>query len=163
MRVDTRFYTSLVLCLMLVACGQKKETGSDGLHGNERTPSEPQNEPDSLCFAYLNEKDTVRLHIYQNTAGKVKGRLTYKLFEKDLNSGTFEGERSGDTLIAAYRFVSEGRISTREVAFLFKDNLVLEGYGPMEKKGEVFRFVAPEELTFGQGIQLLRVNCGGGE
>ncbi len=148
--------------LVLMACGQRNGSNTDNFHDNVRDQSASDPKVENICFAYLGEKDTVRLQIDQKADGKVKGVLVYKLFEKDLNSGSFEGEMSGDTLIAEYSFAAEGKRSKREVAFLFRDNLVLEGYGPVKEEDGVFRFETPNELEFGQGIQLLRINCEGG-
>ncbi|QDH81019.1 hypothetical protein FKX85_19005 [Echinicola soli] len=162
MIINKNINISLILLLLLMACGQRNGKDSDRILDNERGLSESYPEKDNICYAYLNEKDTVRLQIDQKADGKIRGRLTYKLYEKDINSGSFEGKMLGDTLFAEYRFASEGKISKREVAFLFKDNLVLEGYGPMTQDGDIFRFESPERLAFGQGIQLLRINCDGG-
>lgn len=152
-------YFLYVLVLMFWACSQKDTSKKDGLPGMTDAPSDTAQSSGESCYAFINEKDTVQLHIVQKHDGKVKGTLTYRLFEKDANSGEIEGKMLGDTLIALYNFTSEGRLSKREVAFLFKDNLVLEGYGPLKEEGDMLRFESLESLEYGNGIELLQVRC----
>jgi hypothetical protein len=58
----------------------------------------------------------------------------FKFYEKDSNKGVIDGKLNGDTLLADYKFMSEGIQSTRQVIFLIKDSNATEGYGPMEEK-----------------------------
>ncbi|WP_162633107.1 hypothetical protein [Echinicola strongylocentroti] len=160
---DIKSYIIPLVALILGACGQRSGEGSDRLYEEEVGLSDSLSTHGEVCYAYLNEKDTVRLHVKNKRKGRMTGTLIYRFFEKDANSGAFDGEMKGDTLLAEYTFASEGRISTREVAFLFKDNLVVEGHGPMEEEGGVLRFATSKHLEFGGGIELLRVKCDGSD
>lgn len=92
----------------------------------------------SDCYVYIKNRDTANLKI--NIEGEeLTGELSYKLFEKDSNTGKIAGEMRGDTIIAEYIFDSEGMRSVREVAFLKKaDGNIYEGFGEvMEKDGKM--------------------------
>lgn len=89
----------------------------------------------------------------------IKGYLTYSLYQKDKNNGTFEGEMHHDTLIADYTFNSEGNTSVREIAFLLKDTLLIEGYGEMKYKGEKLVFKNTKYLSFPGTIVLRKTSC----
>jgi hypothetical protein len=82
--------------------------------------------------------------------------LTYNIFEKDGNMGSLRGRVIGDTILAAYTFQSEGVTSVREVAFLKKDSILVEGFAPMDEAGEHFANRAELDFT---GIVLNAVNC----
>lgn len=82
------------------------------------------------CYTMDNGKDKIEMNIVKN-ANMVTGDLTYAYFEKDKNSGTIKGEMAGDTLLAIYSFMSEGRESARQVAFLKNGDEFMEGYGNM--------------------------------
>lgn len=109
----------------------------------------------STCYGSYTDKDSVFLKL-TITGDKVVGDLTYKLFEKDRNRGTFEGILQGDTILASYQFQSEGTTSTREVAFLKKDNELVEGFAPMDSTGT--HFLNKHDLDFA-GIVLMPDEC----
>ncbi len=111
-----------------------------------------------LCFGSALKQDTIMLNAKTN-GDSVAGSLTYNLFEKDRNSGTISGKLSGDTLLADYSFMSEGRESVRQVVFLKKDTLLLEGYGNMKELDGKFVFENLKEVKFGDGIVLQKTAC----
>ncbi|WP_420457823.1 hypothetical protein [Neolewinella sp.] len=110
------------------------------------------------CYTYAenNSRVAAELETHDQT---VEGTLTYDLYQKDRNQGTFNGILHGDTLIGVYTFQSEGRTSKREVAFLRQGEQLREGYGDSDLVGDVQRFSSPNELVFGQGVVLARVPC----
>jgi hypothetical protein len=65
----------------------------------------------------------------------------------------------GDTLIADYKFMAEGIESTRQIAFLIKDNMAVEGYADVEDKDGKTIFKNRADLKFEQGISLKKVEC----
>ena len=138
--------TSLCLIpLVLFAC---EETGSPvGAEGVI---------PSASCYTYASPRDTVRLSI-TDLQGNTRGTLRYALGEKDRNTGTFEGEWSGDTLYANYTFQSEGVESVREVAFLRRGDHLIEGYGPANSEGT--GFAAGSKLRFPGQMELTRTDC----
>jgi hypothetical protein len=109
----------------------------------------------SSCYGSYTDKDSVFLKL-TITGDRVVGDLTYKLYEKDRNRGTFEGVLQGDTIFASYQFQSEGKTSTREVAFLKKENQLVEGFAPMDSTGT--HFMSKRDLDFA-GIVLMPDEC----
>ena len=90
----------------------------------------------------------------------VTGKLSYKFYEKDSNKGEFDGQFHGDTLLADYKFTSEGQLSTRQVIFLIKNNIATEGYGDMEEKNGKMVFKDIKGVSVGKGLSLKKVECG---
>ncbi|MEJ7822336.1 MAG: hypothetical protein WKF85_08445 [Chitinophagaceae bacterium] len=114
--------------------------------------------PVSTCYASISKKDTVRLKVEVFENG-ITGSLIYRLHQKDSNSGEFEGQMKGDTLVADYKFMSEGTQSVRQVIFLVKDSIAREGYGNMEEKNGKMVFKNVKEVVFGNGMILKREAC----
>ena len=114
--------------------------------------------PVSSCYASWLNKDTVRLkvEVFEHV---ITGMLSYHFHEKDSNNGDFEGQFKGDTLVADYSFISEGIRSVRQVVFLIKDSTATEGYGEMEEKNGKMIFKNLNEVIFGKGIILQKVEC----
>lgn len=110
------------------------------------------------CYLGNSGRDTITLS-FTSTGNKVNGNLHYKFYEKDQSQGPVSGEMKGDTLIADYRFASEGMQSLREVIFLKKDDGFVEGYGDMEEKNGKMIFKNRSGLKFGQGFLLRKVDC----
>ena len=111
-----------------------------------------------FCYQSIKNKDTATITL-MSSGPITTGELAYNIFEKDRNTGIFEGELHGDTLIAEYTFTSEGRESVRQVAFLKKGDQLLEGYGDAEEKNGKMVFKNTSTLTFGNGIVFNKVDC----
>lgn len=109
------------------------------------------------CYAWFSNKDTIYLSVFQN-GNLANGKLDYLFFEKDSNRGTYKGEFRGDTLIAEYEFNSEGTKSIRQVAFIKKENGMIEGYGEYEEKEGKMVFKNTSSLIFGT-TALNKVDC----
>lgn len=114
--------------------------------------------PNTTCFRYIHDKDTVYLKI-EKFPNVVTGKLVYNFFEKDGNTGDIDGKLQGDTLIADYTFKSEGQTSVRQVAFIVKDNMATEGNGDMEEKEGKMVFKNIATLDFSKGLQLNKIDC----
>ncbi len=56
--------------------------------------------------------------------------------------------------------MSEGKESVRQVIFLIKDNIAVEGYGNMEENNGKMIFKNQKEIVFGKGLILKKVECG---
>ena len=157
-------YSFLFLSLAAIAgascnSGQNK---SNSVTTTEDTSKPVENKimiPASSCYSLITGKDTVFLktEIFPNV---VTGILSYKFYEKDSNKGGIDGKLSGDTLIADYKFMSEGTQSTRQVIFLLKDSIATEGYGNMEEKNGKMVFKDLNQVSFGKGLVLKKVPCG---
>jgi len=114
--------------------------------------------PAASCYAGQSGRDSFSLktEIFPNV---VTGTLSYNFYEKDKNQGAIEGRLSGDTLIADYTFISEGKNSVREVAFLLGDSTAMEGYGAMEEKDGKLVFKSRDSIRFTEATPLRKVPC----
>lgn len=113
---------------------------------------------ESICYTAVVGKDTMNLKV-EKFPNVVTGNLSYNFYEKDDNLGTFDGTLNGDTLIANYAFMSEGKSSVRQVAFLISDSTATEGFGPMEEKDGTMIFKARNTISFKDGIKYLKTDC----
>lgn len=111
------------------------------------------------CYLGLPGKDSIFLQLHIDN-DKVSGDLEYKRFQKDRNKGTIEGIFRGDTLLADYAFMSEGIISVREVIFLKKGDVLIEGFGDVEEKNKKMVFKNTGEVKFDEAMLLKQSNCG---
>ena len=108
------------------------------------------------CYAYNANNDNIIFEITSLENG-VTGNLKYVLKEKDSNLGTFIGEINGENLIGTYSFMSEGIESKREVAFLIKDNQLIEGYGEMDENGT--SFIEKTKISYTSTMPLTKTDC----
>jgi len=107
-------------------------------------------------YNYEREGDTVSMHLNLQGDSAV-GHLVYALKEKDSNFGNFKGIIQDGILIANYEFESEGKLSSREIAFKFEGNSAKEGYGEVLQTNSGFKFEDVSKLKFGEGIVLSKV------
>ena len=114
--------------------------------------------PGKDCYRGNSGRDTITLTINHN-GEKITGDLDYHFFEKDSNHGTIDGWMKGDTLIADYTFNSEGTQSVRQVAFLRDNEGLSEGYANTTDKGGKMMFSDLNELKFGSGFILKKIEC----
>ena len=110
------------------------------------------------CYADYSKKDSIKLELITN-GNSITGTLQIKLFAKDENKGTFKGIIKGDTLVADYVFMSEGIMSTRQIAFLKRNNNLIEGYGDVEEKDGKMLFKNVAKLNFNNSTPLVKVTC----
>ena len=138
----------------------KKTTDATTTMDTAKTIENKTTTPVASCYSYINEKDTVTLKM-EGLANAVTGKLTYKLYQKDSNKGELTGQLNGDTLLADYKFMSEGQLSTRQIVFLIKNNTAKEGYGEMEEKNGKMVFKDMKGVSFETGLALNKIECGG--
>jgi hypothetical protein len=138
----------------------KKTTDATTTVDTAKTVENKPTTPAAACYSYIKDKDTVTLKM-ESSANVVSGKLSYKLYQKDSNKGELNGQLNGDTLLADYKFISEGQLSTRQVIFLIKNNVAKEGYGKMEEKNGKMVFKDMKSISFETGVALNKVECGG--
>lgn len=90
------------------------------------------------CYVAKIGKDVYSLNLQVEEAGKLRGTLYFKNFEKDSSKGSFVGTLNGDILLGQYFFSSEGMDSVRQVIFRKEAGGFVEGFGPVDEKGENF-------------------------
>jgi hypothetical protein len=109
------------------------------------------------CYMSVSGQDSILMQfVIENTS--VAGQLHYRLTEKDKSGGALFGEMRGDTLIADYKFISEGIEAEREVAFLRRGNEFVEGFGDSEDKEGRVVFKNVSALRF-EGQPLHKTDC----
>ena len=137
----------------------KKTTDAATTVDTSKTVENKPTTPAASCYSYIKNKDTVTLKM-DGSANVVTGKLSYKFYEKDSNKGEIVGKLNGDTLLADYKFMSEGQVSTRQVVFLINNNVAKEGYGDMEEKKGKMVFKDIKGVSFKTGLSLNKVECG---
>ncbi|WP_353721579.1 hypothetical protein [Dyadobacter sp. 676] len=154
-----RQFFSLLAISCLVSCSGKPGA-SDNMAADTSSRANIQAmDTTSHCFAYRVGKDSAffRLHIGEN--GTATGELSYSLFEKDRNRGSFAGKIHGDTIWAKYTFTSEGIASVREIALLKKGPAWIEGFGNMQDSAGTMVFSNRSKLDFEKGLHFEPVEC----
>lgn len=153
-------FRAIAISILAISCNNQSQ--QDSAKNNAADTSTPiENKvmiPVSSCYESISGKDTVRLKV-EVFAHVITGMLSYHLNEKDKNDGDIEAQFRGDTLVADYSFMSEGKRSVRQVAFLIKDSTAIEGYGDMEEKDGKMVFKDLGKLNFGNGIILKKGAC----
>jgi glutamine cyclotransferase len=110
------------------------------------------------CYQYIKNRDTATLSL-KTEDNKITGSLGYNLYEKDKNAGTIAGIVKGDTIIANYTFLSEGKTSVREVVFLKQGDQLAEGFGDVQEvKGEV-KYKDVSKLKFDGSMVFNKIDC----
>lgn len=140
--------------LSLFACRQKTVE----LAGDTDPEEEMRSAKEQNCYQYIKGRDTATITL--NTNGKkASGDLAYSWFEKDINTGTIDGELHGDTIIANYNFTSEGKQSMRQVVFLQKGDKLIEGVGEIKIDGKNTLYQDLSMLSFEGTIVMSKVPC----
>lgn len=148
--------------IFFIACNnnnkEKAAVDEKNTTDSTTTAKAATNNETSECYINTKNKDSmlVNLTIKNNI---LTGDMNYQIAGKDKNKGTLQGEIRGDTIFADYTFMSEGKESVRQVAYLKKDNKLLEGYGDVEDKGGKMVFKNTGSLQFGKGVVLQKINC----
>jgi hypothetical protein len=140
-------YYGVLIAVVVFACsGSKTE---------QETKVKPVG---SRCYRYTDGRDTILLS-FQEENSLILGELEYKFFEKDKSSGGIRGVMINDTIFAEYDFYAEGKKSTREVAFLKRDSVLMEGFGKTSMLNDKEVFDDKKALQFDSKIFLSEVAC----
>ena len=108
------------------------------------------------CYEYKSDGNNIKMEITEVNEN-VTGVLNIAFAEKDTNQGKFVGTLNGNKLIGTYTFNSEGTKSSREMAFLVKDNQLIEGYGDLNEDGTKFKDV--NTIKYTSTMPLTKVDC----
>lgn len=119
---------------------------------------QPKHNSGRECFSSVMKRDSIWVRL-EFSSHDVTGILIYDFNEKDQNHGTLQGTLKGDTLLATYNFHSEGKTSVREVAFLFNDDQLIEGFGEMDMKEDRQVFKERSNIDFSKGIEFQKIDC----
>jgi len=144
--------------ITIVACKNDTKTDNQTVIEEEKAIIETIPKPtlETGCYNFKSESNDIQMEITEVNE-KVMGNLNIAYAEKDANQGKFVGTLNGDKLIGTYTFNSEGIESSREMAFLIKDNQLIEGYGDLNKDGTKFKDVNTVKYT--STMPLTKVDC----
>ncbi|NCU06014.1 MAG: hypothetical protein GXC73_18780 [Chitinophagaceae bacterium] len=142
----------------LPACSNSAEQKDNQQEKTAETPSDAD-EPAHYCYELNNEAAVVELELVVGPDDMVSGDLVYQLTGKDKNSGTFKGVIQNDTILADYKFMSEGKESVRELTFLKSDSALVEGYAAMEEADGKMQFKAGVIPDYSKGLKLMLIKC----
>ena len=118
-----------------------------------------QKENVDYCYMNVVGKDSMFIS-YKISNGNVSGKLKYKNFEKDSNSGDITGKVAGDTLRVNYKFSSEGSVSEREIYFLQDSGVLLEGIGDYaDPAAAKLVYSSPQAINYTKGQRLNPADC----
>lgn len=148
---------TVIVLVVFVSC--KKTEPIPEIAPNPPKAAEIAEPSGDQCYAFANDSSNVVLSFNVNSHQEVNGKLNYKLYGKDKNEGTLIGNMKGDTLIGDYTFMSEGVSSVREVAFLQRENTLIEGYGDVAEANGKMIFKDKKKLKFDPKMVLTKVDC----
>lgn len=142
----------LVLVILVIAAGLIGWNWNKNRNVEVINQPEPQQEEVATitgCYVARtnNDKDLYTLRIDRVNGIYTYGTLSFKNYEKDSSSGTFEGLFQNDVLLANYLFQSEGTTSNMEVAFKKVGSDFVRGYGEVDASTGT-KFVNPSTLTY---------------
>lgn len=149
--MKNRIIILTLFSVILASCNNKPKK-------EEQTKVSSKMTEPSTCYSYAKDSNNVQMRI-KITNNLASGELLYNYFEKDKNTGTFEGEMKGDTLFADYIFKSEGQSSVREIAFLKNGDTWNEGFGAVEVKEGKTIFKDKNTLSFENNMPLSKTEC----
>lgn len=148
---------AMFLGLAIVSCKEKKAESNNTDENQKADSSEKMSSTlQKGCYMYDANGNSINLEITE-IGTPVEGNLTYSLSGKDKNTGTFRGRLEDDTLIGQYTFQSEGSESSREVAFMFKGEKLVEGYGEMTGEGTAFK--NRNSIKYSSTMPLPKTDC----
>lgn len=145
-----RTIIAFIAAVLLMSCNQKVKKSS-GRSENAEIKEE--------CYALENGKDTIRMQLRIQDNDSVKGKLLYKIYEKDGNYGKLNGTFKNDRLLAYYTFNSEGKNSVRQVYFAKTDHGLAEGFGPIETRNDSVLFANPDSIKINKNLILKKIAC----
>lgn len=152
-KLTVLFFTALTM----LNCKNKEEK-TENTNPQEEVTSEEKTASslDLGCYVFNDGKNNISLEITEN-GSEIKGNLIYVFVEKDKNSGDFSGKLTNGILLGKYTFKSEGKESTREVAFKVDDDKLIEGYGDLNEDGTTFKDIT--NLNFTSKMPLTKTDC----
>jgi len=149
-----------LLAFTLANCENNKESSLSIKEITELVAEEPATVLPTGCYCYDDGNNVINFEMI-TFGDQIMGALTYSLEGKDITIGTFEGYLSEQKLFGMYNFSSEGVKSTREIAFILKDDQLIEGYGELDESGNSFR--NKDNISYSSTMPLTKTDCGNDE
>jgi hypothetical protein len=158
-------FASLVISLLIIACNNSGGNGNNTdttANGPVEVDIMPQSPPiDSTiqgCYTMINKRDTASLQLIIKDSS-ISGTLSYSIYEKDRNAGSFQGEIVDGMLLAWYMFKSEGVMSVRQEVFRIGNDELWPALGEVAVRNDTAYFSKPDQLKFDSTRAFKRVQC----
>lgn len=135
----------LVIILIIIVGALFYFQKSKDMNSNGETPVVSESSIEG-CYVATLAKDVYTLTIVSENEGTFAGSLSFKNFEKDSSSGTYNGTYKDGVLLGDYSFQSEGMNSVMQVIFKKEGEAFVRGFGEVNETGE--RFVDLENITY---------------
>ncbi|HEX7905960.1 MAG TPA: hypothetical protein VF487_18940 [Chitinophagaceae bacterium] len=151
----------VILILGSIACNNQQDTNTTNTDTAIYQSPAPVVIVDSTlqgCYLLINGKDTASLELGFDK-GNVSGSLSYNIYGKDRNDGTFEGEINGDLLKVWYLFRSEGIMSVRQEIWKIVPGKLIPATGEVTVKGDTSLFTNTNKLIFDNNRAFVKVKC----
>lgn len=112
----------------------------------------------SGCYSLISRRDTANLQL-DVKGTTANGALSYNIYQKDRNDGSFQGDVSGNILKGWYLFRSEGMMSVREVSWKISGKHLWPGMGDMIQRNDTMLFAHPDQLHYDSSRVFVKVKC----
>lgn len=168
---NTQLHTShisfvgiLLVCLLAAGCGNNPNadaTDNTGVHATaDPVVGFAQSDPFVLpgCYEMTHKGDTATLQLEVEDS-LVTGRLAYRWYQKDANTGTIKGVLRDSLILADYTFESEGLTSVRELILKIEDTVLVEAFGDLQTKGNKVVFANPAAVQYMTDNPFVKVAC----
>ncbi|TDQ30184.1 hypothetical protein [Tenacibaculum caenipelagi] len=139
-----------------ISCKKKESKNDTTKESKEAIAETPTTLLQVGCYEYNKDENLISIEIIE-IDDTIKGTIEYALAEKDANIGTFIGILNNDKLIGTYTFISEGTESAREIAFMVKDNQLIEGFGELNETGNAFK--DKNNISYTSTMPLTKIDC----
>jgi hypothetical protein len=159
-----RLVSFFAISLMLTACDNTggNQSGEDTVgKGPVEVDIMPQPVIDSTiqgCYSVINKRDTASLQLIIKDSS-ITGSISYDLYQKDRNDGTFQGEIVDGMLLAWYMFRSEGVMSVRQEVFKIRKDELWPATGEVKVRNDTAYFTQPDQLKFDSTRAFKKVQC----
>lgn len=153
-----------LVCLFAGGCGNNTgtETSNDtGVHATaDPVVGFASSNPFVLpgCYEMTHKGDTATLQLSVQDS-VVRGRLVYRWYQKDANTGTIKGVLRDSLILADYTFASEGLTSVRELILKIQDTVLVEAFGDLQTKGNKIVFANPAQVQYMADNPFVKVAC----
>ncbi|WP_309613286.1 hypothetical protein [Flavobacterium sp.] len=149
--MKSRILFSIAFLTLFVSCKKETVTTTKVIEKTKQSALEDE------YYVYDQKGSKVELQLFHlANSDSVGGTLNFAFAEKDSNHGDIFGKVTNGILIADYVFQSEGKESVRQVAFKFKDDKAILGYGDMTSDGTHFKDVT--KVKFDSGVPLTKAD-----
>ncbi len=111
------------------------------------------------CYEYIHVEDTLRLILDKPDYERITGSFFTRFKGREAESGVIQGQIKGDTIIADYISMKQGKQYIREVAFLNEGDYILQGFAAMDSLNGKIVFIKESPIRYDQTVKLEARDC----